>query len=90
MTASQTNSSQSDHPSPRQPCIAAAGAGLVNGCLGGLVLGLIWGIVQEKKFMLRNIIKEPHLREAPIRLLPVMMRSLQSCAVLGTFSGTPE
>ncbi|KAK9839096.1 hypothetical protein WJX74_009495 [Apatococcus lobatus] len=68
-------------------CLAAAEAGLINGCLGGLVVGLIWGIVQEKKFMLRNIIREPHLREAPARLLPVMMRSLQSCAVLGTFAG---
>lgn len=32
-------------------------------------------------------LQEPHLREAPARLLPVMMRSLQSCAVLGTFAG---
>ncbi|KAL4421465.1 hypothetical protein ABPG75_010756 [Micractinium tetrahymenae] len=59
-------------PTPGQ----AAVAGGVRGMFTGLVLGIIWGCYEEKKFVLRNCIKEYHLRESPIRLFSVMRRSV--------------
>lgn len=35
-------------------CGAAAAHNALRGALGGLVIGLIWGIIQEKKFVVRN------------------------------------
>ena len=48
---------------------------------------MIWGIVQEKKFIFRNMSRENHLREPPIQLFSVMMRGTKTMAIMGTFFG---
>lgn len=70
-------------PTPGQ----AAAAGAAKGMFTGLVLGIIWGCYEEKKFVLRNCVKEYHLREPPIRLFSVMRRSVTTAPVAATFLG---
>ena len=48
---------------------------------------MIWGIIQEKKFIFRNMTKEYHLREHPIQLFSVMMRGTKGMLIMGTFFG---
>lgn len=62
-------------------------AGAVKGMFTGLVLGMLWGCYEEKKFVLRNCLKEYHLREPPIRLFSVMRRSVTTAPVVATFMG---
>lgn len=59
----------------------------MSGSLAGLLAGMIWGIIQEKKFIFRNMNKELHLREHPIQLFSVMMRGTKTMAIVGTFFG---
>ena len=48
---------------------------------------MIWGIVQEKKFIFRNMNREAYLMEPPIQLFYVMMRGAKTMAIMGTFFG---
>ncbi|PRW32664.1 hypothetical protein C2E21_8194 [Chlorella sorokiniana] len=72
------------------PAASPLQAGLQSGVRGmflGLVLGTIWGVWEEKKFVLRNCLKEYHLRECPTRLFSIMRRSVTTAPVVATFLG---
>ncbi|EFN54648.1 expressed protein [Chlorella variabilis] len=59
-------------PSPGQ----AACQGATKGAFTGLVLGILMGCWEEKRFVMRNCLKEYHLRECPTRLFAVMIRAV--------------
>ena len=68
-------------------CSEAWVSGAVSGCLAGLLAGMTWGIIQEKKFIFRNMNRELHLMEPPIQLFSVMMRGTKTMVVTGAFFG---
>lgn len=70
-------------PSPGQ----AACQGATKGAFTGLVLGILMGCWEEKRFVMRNCLKEYHLRECPTRLFAVMIRAVTTAPVLATFIG---
>ena len=53
----QLSSSKEPQTRPSRSCLNATAAGALNGALTGLFAGLVWGVIAEKQFVMRNVVK---------------------------------